>query len=299
MHTRLVTVTMSVALFLLVTSLYVNGQSTCPVANSNNPAGTASQRCKCGIKTDGHIYIYCARKQLLHLPKFTRSSILYDELILSGNRMRNITRLGFAGLKVKRLLLDDNPWVHLDAEALGELANYLEELVLSVSAPDVVDEEASPMERPRMPPRLFQTLLNLRVAKLSGLTAFASGVLARDTFSRARKLEVVHLAASGVRAVEEGALSGLEASLVELSLESNELETAQSVFHEVERATRRLERLNLARNRIRRLARHVSMTTSGLGEMQVHSFSYLGFPLREISNLFFSLPKLAHSLAIF
>ena len=83
-------------IFALITTIIVvvvDCQSTCPVVqpiSSGNNGGQNEQKCKCGIKIDGHIYIYCARKQLARLPKFTRSSILYDELILSGNRIERI-----------------------------------------------------------------------------------------------------------------------------------------------------------------------------------------------------------------
>ena len=83
-------------IFALITTIIVvvvDCQSTCPVVQPTsigNNGGQNEQKCKCGIKIDGHIYIYCARKQLARLPKFTRSSILYDELILSGNRIERI-----------------------------------------------------------------------------------------------------------------------------------------------------------------------------------------------------------------
>lgn len=123
--------------------LWINetsAQSTCPVVQSSLISDSVGQqqqqqlRCKCGIKIDGHIYIYCARKQLKHLPKFTRSSILYDELILSGNQIDRVQAQSFNGLKVKRLLLDDNPIQYIERNSFNELANYLEELIISVSS---------------------------------------------------------------------------------------------------------------------------------------------------------------------
>lgn len=87
----------SVVLFVVIVVVLLdltNAQSTCPVVQTTSALLSGStlneQKCKCGIKIDGHIYIYCARKQLARLPKFTRSSILYDELILSGNRIERI-----------------------------------------------------------------------------------------------------------------------------------------------------------------------------------------------------------------
>ena len=59
----------SMLIFILLLQVtYITSQSTCPVVmNSLNELGHHQQRCKCGIKTDGQIYIYCARKQLKRL----------------------------------------------------------------------------------------------------------------------------------------------------------------------------------------------------------------------------------------
>lgn len=95
-----------IVLVLLVVFDVAYLQSTCPVVQQSAGGlnGSSEQKCKCGIKVDGHIYIYCARKQLARLPKFTRSSILYDELILSGNRIETIqVRLVYLSQKCTRL----------------------------------------------------------------------------------------------------------------------------------------------------------------------------------------------------
>lgn len=237
------------ALILIISQ--INSQSTCPVMNNSQ------QRCKCGIKIDGHIYIYCARKQLKQLPKFTRSSILYDELILSGNQIQNVTYNTFSGLKVKRLFLDDNPLVHIDANALNELANYLEELIVSVNFANLELEVAN---RARVPPKLFQNLLNLKMVKLNGLEWSATNVLQHNTFNRTRKLEVIHLVDCGLQNIEANSLNGVETSLYELNLDNNQLTSADEIFKEVERMSR-LGKINLSRNRIRRLDRYVSQNS--------------------------------------
>jgi hypothetical protein len=257
---------------ITINSQTVNSQSTCPVMNNSQ------QRCKCGIKIDGHIYIYCARKQLKHLPKFTRSSILYDELILSGNQIQNVTYNSFAGLKVKRLFLDDNPLIHIDASALNELANYLEELIVSVTHNNMEEVTTTDVVvRAQVPPKLFQNLLNLKMVKLNGLEWSRAGVLQRNTFNRTRKLEIIHLVDCGLQAIEPNSLNGVETSLYELNLDNNQLTSAEDILKEVERMSR-LTKINLSRNRIRRLERYVttSLTSSGgLSELSLE-FSFNG-----------------------
>lgn len=234
-------ITLAGLIFLFKFSLT---QSTCPV----------QQGCKCGIKIDGHIYIYCARKQLDRLPKFTRSSILYDELILSGNQINMIQANSFSGLKVKRLLLDDNPLEFIEPNSFVELANYLEELIVSVNT----ESMQSTQPRPKISPILFQSLLNLKIIKLNGLdldSLSMQGVLRQNTFNRTRKLEVIHLVDSGINRIELFSLNGVETSLKELNLDNNQLVTTNEIFNELKRM-KRLQVLNLSRNRIRQLGRY-------------------------------------------
>ena len=255
----------------------IQAQSTCPVVSNNN---IQQQRCKCGIKIDGHIYIYCARKQLKQLPKFTRSSILYDELILSGNQIERIAANSFNGLRVKRLYLDDNPIEFIEKNALNELANYLEELIISVNYVNSIDASSANIDnqielvnsnslqkRAQIPPTLFQNLLNLKMIKLNGLewtTELAEqysnleiGTLKQNTFNRTRKLEIIHLVDCGINKIELSSLNGVETSLKELNLDNNQLTSVDDVFNELKRM-KRLQILNLSRNRIRQLRRYPS-----------------------------------------
>ncbi len=276
--------------FILYEIVSIQTQSTCPVIQPINTALQQSQqqRCKCGIKIDGHIYIYCARKQLKQLPKFTRSSILYDELILSGNSIQTVRANSFLGLKVKRLYLDDNPIRAIEPAAFTELANYLEELYISVSVnsqliPTVAGSSDSitvikSLRRTPIPTRLFQSLLNLKIIKLNGLDLnedlrrplvnseyfmenideevidTRGGVLLPNLFNRTRKLEVIHLVDCNIRRVEPYSLNGVESSLRELNLDNNGLTTTQDIFNEILRM-RRLKSLNLSRNKISQLSR--------------------------------------------
>lgn len=236
-----------------------DGQSTCPVVQSPiygsklSSSSSMEQKCKCGIKVDGHIYIYCARKQLRQLPKFTRSSILYDELILSGNLIESVRVNSFNGLKVKRLFLDDNPLRVVERNSFVELANYLEELILSTS---------SGLARTRIESSLFQSLLNLKVIKLSGVyvasgESTGDGLLRQNLFNKTRKLEIINLVDCNLNRVESNSLNGVETSLKELNLDNNQLESTNELFNELKRM-KRLQMLNLSRNRIKHLLRFMS-----------------------------------------
>ncbi|CAF1644838.1 unnamed protein product, partial [Didymodactylos carnosus] len=58
-------------------------------------------------------------------------NILFDELVLSGNRIQIVHSNAFSGLKLRKLELHSNPIVKFEINAFIDLANYLEELILS------------------------------------------------------------------------------------------------------------------------------------------------------------------------
>ena len=304
--------TLAIFLSLVFTAYLSNGQSTCPVIqpiSTNAMQQQQQQRCKCGIKIDGHIYIYCARKQLKQLPKFTRSSILYDELILSGNSIQAVRANAFQGLKVKRLYLDDNPLRQIEPSAFTELANYLEELYVSIPAAQssqsvpatMIQNEITtvikPTRRTHLPTRLFQNLLNLKIIKLNGLDlneqlskpineyftdedsspAFG-GSLKPNLFNRTRKLEVIHLVDCGLQKIELNSFSGVEASLRELNLDNNGLSSVADIFGEVFRM-RRLKSLNLSRNKINYLASFTFEDTTSFSSSSNMALSELSIDL--------------------
>lgn len=244
--------TVIVMMMMMMMAAMVASQSTCPVVQTGVVTSSAEQKCKCGIKIDGHIYIYCARKQLTRVPKFTRSSILYDELILTGNRIESVAANAFAGLKVKRLLIDDNPIERIDAHAFAELANYLEELVLSGGGGGPQQQQQQQQRTRLASSLLFSSLLNLKQLRLSTLLVDDEQTLRASLFNRTRKLESIALVDCALARLERGALSGVEASLRELNLDNNLIDSAGDVFGEVRRL-KRLQVLNLSRNRIRHM----------------------------------------------
>lgn len=153
---------------------------------------------------------------------------------------------------MKRLLLDDNPIDHIEANSFTELANYLEELVLGGST------SSNGGQRTRLSSHfLFQSLLNLKVLKLNTLLIDDEFILRANLFNRTRKLESIGLVDCGLARVDNGALAGVESSLKELNLDNNLIDSVGEVFAEVRRM-KRLQLVNLSRNRIRHMLEYSS-----------------------------------------
>ena len=251
-------------LILLLLFIYLfeplNSQSTCPVVINSNDIEQQhhvpqQQRCKCGIKTDGHIYIYCARKFLKRMPKFMRSSILYDELILSGNLIETISNNSFQGIRVKHLFLDDNRITTIENGAFIELANYLEELVLDINYDNGVSSSSSQL-RYSPPNSIFENLLNLKVLKLNGFIHMFK--ISSFLFNKTRKLETIYLSNCNLIEIGTSAFNGIELSLRELNLNHNQLNNDENLSRNLFRLVyngyfKRLEVLNLSYNRIQTL----------------------------------------------
>ncbi len=84
----------SLILFIFC-QLYQLIKCTCPVTNEFNDL------CMCGIKENGETYIYCARKSLKQIPQFRSNTIVYEELILSGNQIERIDANIFKGKSIR------------------------------------------------------------------------------------------------------------------------------------------------------------------------------------------------------
>ena len=243
-------------ILFLFQPLITNTQSTCPVIIQPNDVEVSQQqqqqRCKCGIKTDGHIYIYCARKFLKRVPKFMRSSILYDELILSGNSIETISNNSFQGIRVKHLFLDDNRIKNVEQGAFIELANYLEELVLDIS----FDTNSISFGQYQPPISIFDNLLNLKILKLNGFIHMFR--VNSYLFNKTRKLETIYLSNCNLIEISTNAFNGIELSLRELNLNHNQLNNNDNLSKNLFKLIyngyfKRLETLNLAYNHIQSL----------------------------------------------
>ncbi|CAF1009906.1 unnamed protein product, partial [Rotaria sordida] len=116
------------SLFMLIQIYTLFKQiSSCPI-----PFNIQS-KCRCAITETGRVYIYCARKQLTVVPHFDNSNIIFDELVLSGNRISIVHKNAFNGLKLRKLEFQSNPINLIEINAFIDLSNYLEELILSTT----------------------------------------------------------------------------------------------------------------------------------------------------------------------
>ncbi|CAF3357050.1 unnamed protein product [Rotaria sp. Silwood1] len=116
------------SLFILIQIYTLIKQiSSCPI-----PFNIQS-KCRCAITEIGRVYIYCARKQLTVVPHFENSNIIFDELVLSGNRISIVHKNAFSGLKLRKLEFQSNPLHLIEINAFIDLSNYLEELILSTT----------------------------------------------------------------------------------------------------------------------------------------------------------------------
>lgn len=60
-------------------------------------------------------------------------NIIFDELVLSGNRISIVHKNAFSGLKLRKLEFQSNPIDSIEKNAFIDLSNYLEELILSTT----------------------------------------------------------------------------------------------------------------------------------------------------------------------
>jgi Leucine-rich repeat (LRR) protein len=235
--TTMATIMLIIGIGLAIGFVQVECQSTCPLQS-------IKQKCKCGIKTDGQIYIYCARKSLTQIPLFTRNSILYNELILTGNQISTIGANSFNGLKVKSLYMDKNPVRTIAEGSFVEIANYLEDLVLDVD----VSSNQVPVES------IFTSLLNLKLLKLNGFNMYE---IDDHLFNKTRKLEHIEFNTCNLNRVGAHGLDGLESSLKILDLNENSIENVDYLLDVQLVRLKRLQVMHLSHNRIKKLSRTV------------------------------------------
>ncbi|CAF0721768.1 unnamed protein product [Rotaria sordida] len=109
----------------IILFILINQVKSCPLTDNY------LSRCHCGILTNGESYIKCDEKTLNEIPLFKRS-FPYDELILTNNNIKNLTRSSFDNIKtIRRINLENNSISFIDNELLRLLGNYLEELILT------------------------------------------------------------------------------------------------------------------------------------------------------------------------
>lgn len=203
--------------------------------------------CQIGLREDNTNYIYCARQQLDEIPKFNvnQSIVVYDELVLSENQIKILKSID---IKVKKLYLDQNPIEYIQQRAINSLKSYLEEVYFEYpnkinpfdTQDDKINDNLSVFET-----NIFTQCTNLRILSIKN---YKKTHLVANSFKKLTKLNVLTLQNAQISTIEEEAFNGLDQSLIELNLDSNEL---QSIPIKSIEKLKNLKKLSLSQNRIK------------------------------------------------
>jgi len=223
-------------------------------------------KCRCAITEIGRVYIYCARKQLTEIPHFDTSNIIFDELVLSGNRISNVEKNAFTGLKLRKLELQSNPIRKIESNAFIDLANYLEELTLSSTL------QTSELN--------FSTFLQI-LSELPNLKRLTLRSFDLSTFSNTtkafvlRKLTHLSLQSCSISQIDDIELfANLFPNLERLDLSENRLDSLPLILIN---SLKKLKILNLSKNKIRHLNLHSSVLNLQLSNSLIElDLSYNG-----------------------
>lgn len=199
--------------------------------------------CQSGIREDNTNYIYCARRQLYHVPLFSKNNVVYDELVLSDNRIGELSKSSFSRIKVKRIYLNGNPVRAIEDAAFARLENHLEELWLDA---DGGEPQGGRIE-PGLPRAVVNYLRNLNRLRLKG---FLVPRLENSVFKRLNRLETLSIQFSSIEEIEPNAFEGISSTLKELYLDGNIL---TSVPTEALIQLKSLRVLSLSQNGIKSL----------------------------------------------
>lgn len=180
-------------------------------SNQQQQQQSFSTVCQSGIREDNTNYIYCARRGLYQVPLFSKNNVVYDELVLSDNRIGELSKTSFNRIKVKKIFLNGNPVRSVEDNTFYKLENHLEELWL--------DADSSAIGA-GLPVAIMNHLRNLNRLRLKG---FNVNRLADGAFKRLNRLEILSLQYCSIQTVDRLAFDGLANSLKELYLDGNAL----------------------------------------------------------------------------
>jgi hypothetical protein len=183
-----------------------------------------SNVCQSGIREDNTNYIYCARRSLNEIPIFSKNNVVYDELVLTDNRIKKLDANSFTRIKVKKIYLNGNPISFIDEKAFSKLENHLEELWLdSESSSDIISSSSSinADQQHGVPKSIVNYLRNLNTLRLKGMNI---NILENSVFKKLKKLEILSLQFCSIKSIELNAFEGLSNSMKELYLDGNLLQ---------------------------------------------------------------------------
>jgi len=237
-----------------------------------------SNVCQSGIREDNTNYIYCARKHLTQVPIFSKNNVVYDELVLTDNRITELLADSFARIKVKKIFLNGNPLRYIDDLAFKKLQNHLEELWIdgdtTISSNNLLDQPVYTTNG-GIPKSIVEYLGNLNTLHIKG---FLVSTLTNGILKKLRRIEVLSLKSCSIEHIEPLAFQGLDKSLKELYLDGNFLQEIPSQAL-LSANFKSLKVLSLAQNRIKVIGQDSFgsfMTGQGLNTLIKLDLSYNG-----------------------
>ncbi|CAF0717670.1 unnamed protein product [Brachionus calyciflorus] len=249
-----------------------------------------SNICQSGIREDNTNYIYCARRGLTEIPLFSKNNVIYDELVLSDNKIKSLNSNSFSRIKVKKIYLNGNPLEQIESTTFNKLENNLEELWLDSIINTFQDYEINTSMLGL--PRAISNLRNLNTLKLKG---FHVKNLDSSILKRLNRIEVLSLQFCSIEKIEPNAFDGLKNNLKELYLDGNLLQQIPTEALSLI-SFKQLKILSLSQNSIKIL----NLNSFGFGPSSLLSkldLSYNG--LRQIdSQAFNTFNKTLESLLL-
>jgi hypothetical protein len=230
--------------FLFFTKLFIFINTLLQTSTINN-----QDICQTGIREDNSNYIYCARQNLTQIPKLFdissitfKSTIIYDELVLTENQIEELSQYSFdKNLKVRKIYFDLNPIRQISVNSFDNVKNYLEELYFE--KPVLLNEEIND-EKSLFKNTIFTKCSNLRILSIKNYKIFK---IASFELFKLNKLKKLVIKNSNLNYISPDAFKGLEETLVEVDFELNQLNyiPADAIM-----GLKQMKKLNLAQNQI-------------------------------------------------
>jgi Leucine-rich repeat (LRR) protein len=187
----------------------------------------------------------------LNFFSFFKGNIIFDELVLSGNRISIVNKNAFNGLKLRKLEFQSNPIESIEDNAFIDLANYLEELIFSTTLLSSELTSKSFLQ-------ILTELPNLKRLFIRSFN-FSTGFPNENSLTL-RKLTQLSLQSCLIKQIDDVEnFVNLFPNIERLDLSENRLEyfNISLVF-----GLRKLKILNLSKNKIRHLNIHQSISSS-------------------------------------
>jgi len=200
---------------------------------------------------------------------FLKGNIIFDELVLSGNRISIVHKNAFNGLKLRKLELQSNPINLIEPNAFIDLANYLEEFILSTT-----------LTKSKLTSTTFlQILSELPNLKRLSLRLFDLSDIPNDTNNLIlRKLTQLSLQSCSITQIDHvETFVNLFPNLERLDLSENRLEYLNIPLIS---SFKKLKVLILSKNKIRHLNLQPATTLNPSNSLIELDLSYNGSYLR-------------------